>query len=156
MKTEHLGGCLCGAVRFKATDEPLRAGLCHCRYCQLRTGSAFGIGVYFARDKVGFLSGDLSSDERTSANGNVARTKFCGRCATSLCWEVDTGRSAGQIGISGGCFDPPTFWFDIDREVFTRSKARFCMIEAKETFELHPNFAPKFQDHPRLDGGIKD
>lgn len=155
MKTEHLGGCLCGAVRFKAIGEPLRAGLCHCRYCQLRTGSAFGIGVYFARDKVEFLSGDLSSYEMMTANGNVVRIKSCGQCATSVCWEVDASCSAGQLGVSGGCFDPPTFWFDIDREVFTRSKAEFCTIDAKETFELHPNFAPKFQDQSRLDGGIK-
>ena len=45
--------------------------------------------------------------------------------------------------------------FDIDREVFKRSKAKFCMIDAKETFETHPNFAPKLETEPRFDGGTK-
>ena len=155
METEHLGGCLCGAVRFKVTGEPTRVGVCHCRYCQLRTGSAFGIGVYVSRDKVEFLSGDLSSYEMTTENGNDARIKFCKQCGTSVCWEPHASRSADQLGIAGGCFDPPTFWFDIDREVFKRSKAKFCMIDAKETFETHPNFAPKFEAEPRFDGGTK-
>ena len=33
----------------------------------------------------------------------------------------------------GGTFDPPTFWYDLDAEVFVRSKAHFVGdIEAVE------------------------
>jgi hypothetical protein len=32
----HEGGCLCGAVRYRVKNDPVRA-----------TGSTFGIGAYF-------------------------------------------------------------------------------------------------------------
>ena len=42
-KKIHQGGCLCGKVRYETDGSPERSGVCHCRYCQLRTGSSFGI-----------------------------------------------------------------------------------------------------------------
>ena len=42
-KEKHQGGCLCGKVRYETDGSPERSGVCHCRYCQLRTGSSFGI-----------------------------------------------------------------------------------------------------------------
>jgi hypothetical protein len=44
---ELKGGCLCGAVRYTTTAEPVMSAVCHCRDCQRFTGSAFGalVGV---------------------------------------------------------------------------------------------------------------
>jgi hypothetical protein len=44
---ERNGGCVCGSIRFKATGEPLRVTICHCTWCQRRTGTAFGTEVVF-------------------------------------------------------------------------------------------------------------
>ena len=35
------GSCLCGAVRYEVSGEPLRVGLCHCGDCRKASGSAF-------------------------------------------------------------------------------------------------------------------
>lgn len=35
------GGCLCGAVRYAVSGEPLRVGLCHCADCRKESGSSF-------------------------------------------------------------------------------------------------------------------
>jgi hypothetical protein len=50
MTQTHEGGCACGAVRYRVKNAPFRTGVCHCKLCQRRTGSAFGVGVYFRTD----------------------------------------------------------------------------------------------------------
>ena len=47
METIHEGGCVCGGVRYRTTGNPQRVSACACRWCQKRTGSAFGLTVYF-------------------------------------------------------------------------------------------------------------
>ncbi len=42
---EATGGCLCGAVRFRVTVEPLMAYFCHCTMCQRTTGGPFTAGA---------------------------------------------------------------------------------------------------------------
>ena len=56
---KHSGGCACGKVRYHTIGQPVKTGLCHCRYCQLRTGTAFGISVYFKKENLKIESGDL-------------------------------------------------------------------------------------------------
>ncbi len=48
----HQGGCVCESVRYVAHDDPERVTICHCAWCQRRTGSAFGIEVVFRLEKV--------------------------------------------------------------------------------------------------------
>tara|TARA_B100000963_G_scaffold282483_1_gene251105 strand:- start:39 stop:251 length:213 start_codon:yes stop_codon:yes gene_type:complete len=45
------------------------------------------------------------------------------------------------IGIDAGTFDPPTFWFDILGEVFTKAKAPFVgEIKAGQHNETFPGY----------------
>ena len=46
-----------------------------------------------------------------------------------------------MIGIDAGTFDPPTFWFDILGEVFTKAKAPFVgEIKAGQHNETFPGY----------------
>jgi hypothetical protein len=150
---QHEGGCLCGQVRFRVTGEPSRAAVCHCRYCQLRTGSAFAVSVYFELDKVEIQSGDLVSYEHPSQSGRNWHIQRCCNCGTNLFWTIDGEAWAGLLGTSGGCYDPPTFWYQLKREVFARSKAGFCTIDAPESLDTHPAYQPLGDDPGRLRGG---
>ncbi|MEE2775100.1 MAG: hypothetical protein VYE27_09320 [Pseudomonadota bacterium] len=52
-----------------------------------------------------------------------------------------------MIGVSGGTFDPPPFWYKIGREVFMRYKAPFLQdILLEEKHETISYYNPKNQE----------
>lgn len=46
------GGCLCGAVRYRVTGDPVATTLCHCRSCRKASGGTNVAWAVF--DKAGF------------------------------------------------------------------------------------------------------
>ena len=96
MLDNHDGGCLCGKVRYTVYGQPVRAGVCHCRYCQLRAGSAFGTLVYFSLEKLQIRSGKLSEYHFRTEMGRTWKNEFCSTCGTTLfmyleAWPGDVG-----------------------------------------------------------------
>ena len=149
-KEKHSGGCACGKVRYHSIGQPVKTGLCHCRYCQLRTGTAFGISVYFKKENLKIESGDLKKYTFTTENGNTFETNFCINCGTSLFWTLSHMKDL--MGAAGGTYDPPSFWFNIEREIFKRTKAEFVSINCPENHETSLTYKPQRRDEPRLDG----
>lgn len=146
----HQGGCHCGAVRYQTTGQPVKAAVCHCRYCQTRTGSAFGVNAYFPDDKVQVLSGRLKNYRFTTESGRSFTTRFCVDCGTNLFWTLEM--TPGLVGVAAGSFDPPTFWFPISREIFTRSAAPFVQTDLPEKSETTASYAPVHPDPAALRG----
>ena len=135
MSDIHEGGCLCGAVRYKVSGMPLRTHVCHCTFCQRRTGSAHGLVAVFDGKQVE-MRGPLSVYEhRSDESGRWLRLEFCPRCGTNVGFtfeRVPTARS-----ISGGTFDDPG-WFKIDRHIWIRSALPWAHIPPEvERFEKH-------------------
>jgi len=126
MTSPREGGCVCGAVRYRVRNAPFRTGVCHCRFCQRRTGSAFGVGVYFRKDDFELLQGELESYEHRSDESNRRlKMEFCPKCGTTVTWTLELfpdGR-----GVAGGSFDD-TSWLRIERHTWTRSKQPWVPI----------------------------
>ena len=124
--TAREGGCICGAVRFRVTNAPFRTSVCHCRFCQRRTGSAFGIGVYFRKADFQLLQGELSSYEhRSDETRRWLRMEFCPKCGATVTWTL----FPDARGVAGGSFDDPA-WLRIERHTWTRSKQPWVPIPA--------------------------
>jgi hypothetical protein len=105
----HEGGCSCGAVRYRAKAAPVRTSVCHCSFCQRRTGSAFGIGVFFRDEDVEFISGELKAYEhRSDETQRWLRMQFCSTCGNTLTWTVEA--LPGMRAIAGGTFDDRIGW----------------------------------------------
>jgi hypothetical protein len=146
---QHEGGCLCGQVRYTVIGQPEPRGVCHCRYCQLRTGSAFAVLAYFQPQNFQLQHGELSHYHFTSESDKNWDTYFCPRCGTTVYYQLEVW--GDLIGIDAGTFDPPSFFFDIAGEVFTQSKAHFLgEITADNHYEMFPGYEPRNEEPGRL------
>jgi hypothetical protein len=124
----HEGGCLCGAVRYRVTDEPYLAGVCHCTLCKRRTGSAFGVAAYFDASAVQIKSGALKTYEyRSDENNRWLKLEFCLTCGTTVSWTAELFPSAR--GIAVGTFDDPT-WIKPAAHFWTRSAMHWMAFPA--------------------------
>ncbi|MET4385132.1 hypothetical protein ABIB73_000867 [Bradyrhizobium sp. F1.4.3] len=91
------GGCLCGAVRFKAEGDPLNVRICHCRNCQKAMGSPFFARALFPQTALS-VEGETG---RYPSSENVDRV-FCKQCGTRLfSWR----RNGTAAGVALATFD---------------------------------------------------
>jgi hypothetical protein len=126
MNALHEGGCACGSVRYRVQGEPEICQICHCRFCQRRTGSAFGTVAYFAEDRVTLLHGELTDYEhRSDETGRWLRTQFCPRCGTTVSHTVQI--RPGLKAIAVGTLDDPE-WPAIQRHIWVRSKRSWVTV----------------------------
>lgn len=113
------GGCQCGAVRYRTSGQPVRVIACHCTTCKLRTGSPYGVGLYFNDTDVEFISGTMRTFEFYSdGSGRWLRNEFCDQCSTTVSWTLEL--RPGLRAIAGGTYDNPD-WYEIQAHIWTQS-----------------------------------
>ena len=95
---KRTGGCLCGAVRFEVKGDPEMFHACHCRNCQLMTGSAFAICLYFPEQDITITSGDLTTFVRSCDSGRTIDIHFCKTCGSTIVWGTGCVRGEKRTG----------------------------------------------------------
>lgn len=79
------GGCLCGAVRYRAEGEPLLSEYCHCGMCRRAAGAPVIVWADFPRERYALLRGQPA--HFVSSPG--ARRGFCAQCGSTLTFSFD-------------------------------------------------------------------
>lgn len=104
MKLPFTGGCMCGAVRYECTADPLAMGNCHCRDCQRATGTAFAAAVVVPRDAV-TITGEVKYFAVTGDSGQLIKRGFCPNCGSRL---FGMRATANFLSIMAGSLDDPS------------------------------------------------
>ena len=78
------GRCHCGAITYEAEVDPARVTICHCRDCQVLTGTAYRTTVPTAVDDFVLRTGAPRSYVKVAESGNKRIHTFCGDCGTPI------------------------------------------------------------------------
>ncbi|MGO6732750.1 GFA family protein [Rhizobium ruizarguesonis] len=97
--------CSCGQLSIIADGEPVKISVCHCRACQCRTGSAFGVAVFFQADQME-TSGASNSHVRSGDSGRSIDFRFCPVCGSTVFWMPEFRK--GLVAVALGCFAYPS------------------------------------------------
>lgn len=120
------GGCLCGSIKYQASDKPQWATYCHCATCRKVSGAPYIGFVEFPHGSFEWLQGQCS--QYRSSNG--ATRGFCSHCGSSLTFEVD-----GMLFISLGSLDFPE---QVVVESHCYTKSRLPRIELSDGLPQFP------------------
>lgn len=121
------GGCLCGAIRYRLTGDPVTLYACHCTDCQTATGSSFALSMIVPREAVDLVKGQPELYEVHFPDGRARRAYRCAHCSTHL-WGEPL-RVPNLRVLHPGTLDD-TSWLEPAGHIWTRSKQPWVRLPA--------------------------
>lgn len=94
------GGCLCGAVRYRAHTVSREGYYCHCRMCQLAVGNTRAAFFNLPKAQV-----QWEREPSYYHSSKIARRGFCGKCGTPLTFEY---LESPRMDLTVGSLDDPS------------------------------------------------
>jgi hypothetical protein len=98
------GGCMCGALRYEATEPPQGVGDCHCRICQKCTGNLFYSYAAFREAAFRITQGEPKFYKSSA----WLERGFCASCGTQVCDRYLKG--SYRVSATIGSLDHPEDW----------------------------------------------
>lgn len=95
------GGCRCGAIRLRASGQPISVIYCHCRDCRRSSGAPVSL---FAGYRTGQVETERGTPKGYASSPGINRS-FCAGCGTPLSYEDE--RLEGEVYLHVGIFDDP-------------------------------------------------
>lgn len=143
MKLPLFGGCICSAVHYEITQEPILVYACHCTDCQRLTSSVCSIGLVVPDDAF-----HASGQEARLAFGGVAESgrvkqrRICPDCGAWLFSDPRPGTLYQYPDpvriVRGGTLDD-TSWLKPTMHFWTRSAQPWVRLPADITiYETQP------------------
>jgi hypothetical protein len=132
---EISGGCLCRAVRYRITAQPIVTRVCWCRLCQYLAAGNGTVNICFPKDAV-HIEGTLRAYRSVADSGNVMHRRFCPTCGTQVFSESEARPAlifvrAGTLDDSQAAQPAATIWV-------SQAPAWACINPDLPRFEAQP------------------
>ena len=98
------GGCLCGAVRYAFSAEPIMVRACWCRVCQYFASGNATINVVFPKPSLE-VTGELRDFASMADSGSAMHRRFCPSCGTQIFSESES--RPHLVIVRAGTLDDP-------------------------------------------------
>ena len=121
-----LGGCLCGAVRYRYEGPVGPATYCHCTDCRRVTGSAFNVGVRLEAASFRVEGGELRQFEKRGHSGALLARSFCATCGSPL--FTSSPAHPQHVYVKAGSLDDPSL-VNPERQIWTTSAVAWRAID---------------------------
>jgi hypothetical protein len=115
------GGCLCGALRYRAAGKPCDITHCHCALCRRASGAAFVTWFSIPARGFSFVRGEPVRYASTPA----ALRTFCAKCGTPLTFQLHAARD--EIDVTLCSLDDPNRLTPEDH-TFVRSRLHWIAL----------------------------
>lgn len=100
------GGCMCGAIRYEASADPIATAYCHCRDCQRASGGGFSTVVLYPQPAVTITKGQPKAYTVTADSGNKVTRQFCSDCGAPLFSQLEA--NPGLFVVKAASLDDPS------------------------------------------------
>jgi hypothetical protein len=125
MPAPYSGGCLCGAIRYRLTAEPVTLYVCHCTDCQRQNGASFNLSMPVPRAALELVQGSPTHYSVELPGGRRWNGCFCGACGTRVWGEPQ--RFPQLANLRPGTLDD-TSWLRPVGHIWTRSAQPWVRI----------------------------
>jgi hypothetical protein len=128
------GSCHCGHVRYEATVDPKRVGICHCTDCQALTGTAFRVSVAVPEADFMLTGAQPKIYVKTAESGARRAQAFCPECGSPI-YATSVGEGPKVYGVRVGTARQRD-QLAPSRQVWRRSALHWLPeLEGLETFD---------------------
>jgi hypothetical protein len=100
--TELSGGCLCGAIRYRVTSDPVVTAVCHCTHCQRQSGGMFSTNVVVPESAYE-QTGESAVYADSGDSGQPVWRHFCNRCGSPIYSSI--AAMPGVLMLKAGTLD---------------------------------------------------
>lgn len=120
------GGCGCGKLRYRLSDEPMFVNNCHCRLCQRQTGTSSAVNAFIESDRLQHLSGDRTEHAFTTGSGGIQTIVRCAECGTAV-WSYYSRLERKAAVVRVGTLDNPSA-VSPDAAIFVANKSEWAAL----------------------------
>jgi len=97
----YTGGCLCGALRYSSSVDPIDAGYCHCRMCQKISGATVLPWASFSPSDLNYTKGQ----PKIYKSSDWGQREFCEACGSQIAFRGMERNDTVEINV--GTLDDP-------------------------------------------------